>query len=213
MVSTFQERMQHLSDTVGEGYLVGKVTVDQVYAQYQHERLDLKHPRGGQAKYLTTPLFHNRNAFLVQIAKTILQDGGIRGMCVAMEHLAGGTSNSTTAIRGLSGGALGALSRLTDTGGMPTVGETGTPGEWGVAALAPVLFGDLRDSGHPQVWSPSATLMGGGVPRYDRPPRQKRLTEFELKAKARLLPMDPKLVGWIWWHVMHMTEPPRRRGF
>lgn len=211
MVSTFQARTDELAKRVDHGFLVGKVTVDQVYAHYQHERLDLKHPRGGMARYLTVPLFHNRNAFLTLVAETILQDGGIRGMAKAMEHLSGGTSNSTAPLRGLPGGALGALNRITNTGGMPTIGESGTPGEWGVAALAPVLFGDLRDSGHPQVWSPSATIKGDGVPRYDRKPRQHRLTEYELKAKARLLPMDPKLVGWIWWHVMGNTKPPAHR--
>lgn len=211
MVSTFQERTALLSEQVGYGFVVGKVTVDQIYAQYQHERLDLNHPRGGMAKYLTTPLYHNRNAYLILIAQTALQDGGIRGMARAMEHLAGGTSYSNTPIRGQAGGGLGALTRLTETGGMPTIGESGTPGEWGVAATAPVLFGDLRDSGHPQVWAPATSLMGEGLPRYDRPPRQRRLTEFELRAKARLLPMDPKLVGWIWWHVMHRTMPPPRR--
>lgn len=199
-----------LAEAVGPGFLVGKVTVDQVYAHYQHERLDLKHPRGGMARYLTVPLFTNRNAYLIQVAKTVLQDGGVRGMATAMEHLAGGTSHSTTAIRGEGAGILGALNRLTETGGFPTIGESGTPGEWGVAALAPVLFGDLRDSGHPQVWAPSGTLNGAGVPRYDRPPRTHRLTEYELKAKARLLPMDPRLVGWIWWHVMHEDHAPQR---
>jgi hypothetical protein len=212
LTGTFQSRMDLLAEKVGGEFLVGTVEVDQIYAQYQHEGLDLNHPRGGQAKYLTVPLVHNRNAFLTQVAKTVLDDGGVRGMCIAMEHLAGGTSHSNTAIRGLAGGALGALSRLTDTGGTPTIGESGPPGEWGVAALAPVEFGDLRDSGHPRVFSPSSTIRGDGIPRYDRAPRQRRLTELELRAKARLIPLDPRLIGWIWWHVMGENHPPGRHG-
>jgi hypothetical protein len=204
--------MQELSDKVGHGFLVGKVTVDQVYAQYQHERMDLRHPRGGQAKYLTDPLYQNRNAYLIQVAKTALEDGGLRGMATAMEHLAGGEAESTTPIRGEVGGGLGALTRLTETGGMPTIGESATPGQWGVAALAPVLFGDLRSSGHPQVFNGSGSMDGEGYPAYDREPKTHRLTEDELKAKARMLPMDPELVGWIWWHVMHMSGPPHRGG-
>jgi hypothetical protein len=212
VTGTFHARMDELSEIVGTGFVVGKVTVDQVYAHYQHERLDLRHPRGGMARYLTVPLYTNRASYLNQVAKTVLNDGGIRGMCVAMEHLAGGTSNSTVGIKGLSGGALGALKRLPAVGGMPTIGESGTPGEWGVAALAPVQFGDLRDSGHPQVFAPSSTINGDGVPRYDRQPRTHRLTEYELKAKAKLLPMDPRLIGWIWYHVMHMPGPPPHGG-
>jgi hypothetical protein len=51
--------------------------------------------------------------------------------------------------------------------------------EDGVATRAPLEWGDLRDSGHPSVTSDGATT-------YDRPPRQHRLTEEELKVKYRL---------------------------
>lgn len=43
---------------------------------------------------------------------------------------------------------------------------------------APREFGDLMRSGHPQVEA-------GGHAVYDRPPKQARLTEAELKAKSR----------------------------
>jgi hypothetical protein len=48
----------------------------------------------------------------------------------------------------------------------------------GVAARAPVLYSNLRASGHPVVTSDGLTI-------YDRPPRQHRLTEEELKAIYR----------------------------
>ena len=48
----------------------------------------------------------------------------------------------------------------------------------GVATHAPVLYANLRASGHPSVTSDGAVI-------YDRPPRQHRLTEDELKAIYR----------------------------
>lgn len=35
-MGTFAERMDVLSRQVGEGFCVGKVIVDQIYAKYQH---------------------------------------------------------------------------------------------------------------------------------------------------------------------------------
>ncbi|HEV2172917.1 MAG TPA: hypothetical protein VGR71_05090 [Nitrospira sp.] len=205
----FGERMDVLSRQVGEGFCVGKVIVDQVYAKYQHEDLSLKHPRGGQAKYLITPLMLNRFAYLTAVARTCLDDGGIRGMAIAMEHLAGGISHSTTAIRGQGGGGLGALSRLPAGAGFPTVGESGPAGSWGVAHYAPILFGHLRESGHPLVYAPSSTMMGDGVPRYDRPPVSHRLSKAELEIEGDTIPYPDRLIGWIWWHILgHRTPPP-----
>jgi hypothetical protein len=65
---------------------------------------------------------------------------------------------------------------------------------------APVLWWDLRRSGHPFVDD-------NGIVVYDRSPLVHRLTEAELKAKGRLIPMPPQLIGWIWWHVMHRPHP------
>lgn len=206
----FGARMDVLAEKVGTGFCVGKVVVDQVYAKYQHEDLRLKHPHGGQAKYLTTPLFQNRYAYLTEVARTCLNDGGVRGMAVAMEHLSGGVAHSTTAIRGEGGGGLGALARLPAGGGFPTVGESGAAGSWGVAHFAPVEFGHLRKSGHPIVYSPSATIMGDGFPRYDRPPVTPRLTEAQLRAEGRTIPYPERLIGYIWWHITGHRSPPGR---
>ncbi len=57
------------------------------YAHYQHERLDLHHPRGGQGKYLEKPLFDHYRDYLDDYAKTVLQDGGQPAMKRSMEHL------------------------------------------------------------------------------------------------------------------------------
>jgi len=50
--------------------------------------------------------------------------------------------------------------------------------EGGIATHAPVLYSNLRASGHPMVTSDNVTI-------YDRPPRQHRLSEEELRAIYR----------------------------
>ena len=209
----FGERIDVLAKQVGGSFCVGKVVVDQVYAKYQHEDMTLRHPRGGQAHYLRTPLFLNRWAYLQKVASTCLNDGGKRGMAIAMEHLAGGVSHSASVIRGETGGALGALSRLPSAGGFPTVGETGSAGQWGVASFAPKYFGHLRESGHPIVYSPSGTIYGAGLPVYDRPPVQSRLSEIQLRTEGRSIPYPDRLIGWLWFHVMGHHAPPPGSGW
>lgn len=49
-----------------------KVTVDQVYAHYQHEVLYFRHPRGGMAKYLEVPLFAEHDVWLEEFALGLL---------------------------------------------------------------------------------------------------------------------------------------------
>jgi len=89
MPGTAALRLRELLDRThsGTGLLEGSVTVDQVYAHYQHERLDLHHPRGGEAKYLERPLFEHFASYLTAIAAGYLDDGGERAMSRSMEHL------------------------------------------------------------------------------------------------------------------------------
>jgi hypothetical protein len=162
----FAERINELRSRT-RGDLEGRVVVDQVYAKFQHEDLSLRHPRGGQARYLSQPLLDNRDDYLERIARTVLEDGGTDGMRSAMEDLAG------------SGGVM---------------------------THAPVLWGDLRRSGHPSVMSDGHTV-------YDRAPLARRLSEEELDAKARLIPLPGPLLGYIWYHVEHHhTGPPHHGG-
>jgi len=72
---------------VGSEKLTGTVTVDQVYAHYQHERLNLVHPRGGGPKFLERPLMSHFRDYLDDYAKTVLHDGGQSAMKRSMEHL------------------------------------------------------------------------------------------------------------------------------
>ena len=74
----FSARMEELIEFSGEGDLVGSVVVDQVYAKYQHERMDLRHPNGGQAKYLSGPLLENYRAYFSRLADNVLH-GSING--------------------------------------------------------------------------------------------------------------------------------------
>lgn len=158
MTATFDERCGELLRRIGR--LHGQVVVDQVYAHYQHEHLEFRHPRGGIAEYLRVPLYLHFRDYFTAIGRGVLDDGGRRDMARSMEHLSGQ-----------------------------------------VEVLAPVEFADLRRSGHP-----SASMDGRTF--YDRQPEVHRLTEAELRAKARLRKLPPEILGWIWWHVMGHREPP-----
>lgn len=89
MTGTAAPRLRRLLDDThsGTGLLRGSVTVDQVYAHYQHERMDLHHPRGGGPKYLERPLFDHFGVWYENIARSYLDDGGERAMRYAMEDL------------------------------------------------------------------------------------------------------------------------------
>jgi hypothetical protein len=90
-MGTCTRRLADLRDQTGshEGSLTGEVIVDQVYAHYQHERLDLRHPRGGGALYLTLPLLLHRGRYLDRYARTVLDNGGQDAIKDAVEDLAG----------------------------------------------------------------------------------------------------------------------------
>jgi hypothetical protein len=62
-----------------------------VYAHYQHEGLDLNHPRGGRPRYLGDPMLEQHAETLAGIARrTITEDGSdLRG---AMKDTAEGMS-------------------------------------------------------------------------------------------------------------------------
>lgn len=89
MAGDFDERIAELLAKVGTGDLTGRVEVNQVYAQYQHEGLDLNHPHGGQAKYLEQPLMDKVSDYLQGIADDLLTAGPVDPMISAMEDLSG----------------------------------------------------------------------------------------------------------------------------
>jgi hypothetical protein len=122
---------------VGEGHLIGYLTIDQVYAKYQHERPDLIHPRGGSAYYLRDTFQARYALYLRKIAKAFLHGDPDEAMAEAMESFDRARIRAT-----------------------------------------PVLYRNLRRSGHPRVYSRGRKV-------YDRPPAQHRLSREELRAQRR----------------------------
>jgi hypothetical protein len=82
-----QTGWRRVRDQVGAGWLTGKLVVDQVYAKYQHERMDLTHPRGGGPKYLEAPLYANHGDYLRRVAQSFLTGDPVRTMADCMESL------------------------------------------------------------------------------------------------------------------------------
>lgn len=89
MTGTFTDRIKQLRDSTGsrEGSIRATVTVDQVYAHYQHEHLEFRHPLGGTAKFLERPLITHFRDYLTDYARTVLHDGGRQAMERSAEHL------------------------------------------------------------------------------------------------------------------------------
>lgn len=88
MPGTFDDRIRELAAKVGTGPLVGSVEVNQRYAGYQHERLDLTHEPGRIPRYLVTPLYAQHKDYLRNLAANTL-DGDLAGaMAENMEDLA-----------------------------------------------------------------------------------------------------------------------------
>lgn len=87
MTGTCSARIDQLKRMIGTGTLTGTVTVDQVYAHYQHERAELRHPRGGGPFYLSRPLMDGYRDWYEDYARTVLADGGQAAMRRGMEHL------------------------------------------------------------------------------------------------------------------------------
>jgi hypothetical protein len=83
------ERLAKLRRDIGIPETIhGSVTVDQVYAHYQHEHVEFHHPRGGRAKYLQIPLLKYFRDYLASYARNVLSDDdGLRSVERSMEHL------------------------------------------------------------------------------------------------------------------------------
>lgn len=67
--------IQDLIDRTTGPKVKATVTVNQPYAQDQHETLYYRHPRGGQAKYLEEPLFTKHPQWLQRFADRLLMRG------------------------------------------------------------------------------------------------------------------------------------------
>jgi len=89
MTSTFAGRIDELiaMTEMRSGRLTASVVVDQVYAHYQHEHLELRHPRGGRAKYLEGPLYERYRDYLQEYARELLGNGGVASLWRSAGHL------------------------------------------------------------------------------------------------------------------------------
>lgn len=91
MTGDFQQKCKELLKNVGDKKLEGKVVVDQVYAKFQHESLDLKHPRGGGGKFLTRALISNYRGIFRGLARDAYRPLGLNSaMITGMEKIARG---------------------------------------------------------------------------------------------------------------------------
>lgn len=87
-MGTFQKRTDELLESVGDGDLSMHCIVDQLYAKWQHERLDYEHPQGGQAKYLEEPLYAEHRQYLGDLARGVLTGGLQEQAVLVAEDLA-----------------------------------------------------------------------------------------------------------------------------
>lgn len=74
---TFIRRTEKLQERIGSGKIQAGVRVDQIYAQYQHERMDLKHYGMGGPKFLSRALAGNHVKWLEQIARHLYSPLGV----------------------------------------------------------------------------------------------------------------------------------------
>lgn len=90
MTGTFYGRIEDLKRLVGDKKLEGKVVVNQIYAQFQHETLSLRHPHGGGGKFLTKSLVQNRTNILQDLARNTLNGRLNQAMAKGMENVTKG---------------------------------------------------------------------------------------------------------------------------
>ena len=91
MADTFFRRIDHLSEAVGTGSIKAGCTVNQPYAQNQHQSLHFQHPHGGRSLYLGGPLMENAFVLLADLAREIITPTGSnidRGMIDVAETMA-----------------------------------------------------------------------------------------------------------------------------
>lgn len=102
-MGTFIQRIAILRNNVGGGRLVGSITIDQVYAKYQHER-HLHHPHGGKSKFLTTGLVTTGPRAFGTMAHQVLRGS----LNIAMAR---GTENVVKAVEAIEPREFGDMAR------------------------------------------------------------------------------------------------------
>ena len=72
----FVKNLQRLIDQTPRE-VKGGVKVNQVYAHYQHAHPEFRHPSGGEAFYLTTPLFAKVDKYMRAIGEACITKDGV----------------------------------------------------------------------------------------------------------------------------------------
>jgi hypothetical protein len=72
----FEAGIDRFLATMPHRSVKGTVEVDQVYAHYQHEHPEFHHPSGGEAFFLTTPLFAKFGSFMERLAQRAITSAG-----------------------------------------------------------------------------------------------------------------------------------------
>jgi hypothetical protein len=96
----FIARTDELMNRVGQGKIQASVLVDQVYAHFQHERTDLRHPRGGTAHYLRNPLFAGTPRWLRQVGAQMTHRNMVSIFVDIADDLSGGVAQEAPEFMG-----------------------------------------------------------------------------------------------------------------
>lgn len=96
----FVERTTKLMEKVGRGKIQASVKVDQPYAEFQHERTDLVHRRGGKAGYLRDPLMTGTPRWMQQIANQIMDRNPVAIFVDIADDLSGGVADEAPIFMG-----------------------------------------------------------------------------------------------------------------
>ena len=83
----FEEGIDELLEATPVGFLVGSVEMDQVYAHYQHEHPEFKHPRGGQAFFLRDALYTQIDMIMTALALSVTKKRLPQAMAEGMERV------------------------------------------------------------------------------------------------------------------------------
>lgn len=83
----FVDSMGSLIRQMPKSSVKGRIVVDQVYAHYQHAGLDFHHPQGGEALYITTPLFQKGERYLRFVGAHVVNSAGRIELQRAMEEV------------------------------------------------------------------------------------------------------------------------------
>lgn len=84
---SFFEKIEALEEDVGSGDLIGKLVVNQHYAEYQHETQGLNHPRGGGPFFLLKPFMEAGPGYVENLSDSVLNGFLIEAMAENMEDL------------------------------------------------------------------------------------------------------------------------------